>query len=85
MYPQIGEMFKCGCGSPLARKVGHGHFEVFKNQNGEKLRVAFKSIPLHEGDPVQIEIFCGKCNTGHIVVTIQESVDINSSMESNVS
>jgi hypothetical protein len=84
MYPQIGELFKCQCGTPIAKRVGQNTFEVVKNQNGEKLKISFKGIPLHEGDPVQTEIICGKCGIGHILVTIQETVGLNSSMEPKV-
>ena len=85
MYPQIGELFKCQCGTPIAKRVGQNSFEVVKNQNGEKLKISFESIPLHDGDPVQSKITCGKCGIEHILVTIQESVGLNSSVESKVS
>lgn len=85
MYPQVGQLFKCECGTPIAKRVDINRFEVVKNQNGEKLKIAFQSLPLHEGDPVQTEITCGKCGIGHILVTIQESVGLNSSVESKVS
>lgn len=85
MYPQVGQLFKCECGTTLAKKVGVNHFEVFKNQNGEKTKIGFKNLPLRDGDPVQSEITCGKCGTGHILVTVQESIKLGSEIETKVS
>jgi hypothetical protein len=85
MYPQIGELFKCQCGTPIARRVGINHFEIMKDIDRVKTKIGFKNIPLHDGDPVQTEIICGKCGIGHILVTIQESVGLNSYVESKVS
>ena len=85
MYPQVGQLFKCECGTPLAKRVSFNCFEMIKSQNSEKTKIGFESLPLRDGDPVQSKITCGKCGTGHILVTIQESVGINSSVESKVS
>ena len=85
MYPQVGQLFKCECGIPIARRVGINHFEIMKDIDRVKTKIGFESLPLRDGDPVQSKITCGKCGTEHILVTIQESVGINSSVESKIS
>lgn len=85
MYPQVGQLFKCECGTPIARRVDINHFEIMKDIDRVKTKFGFKNIPLRDGDPVQSEIICGKCGTGHILVTVQESIKLGSEIETKVS
>ena len=70
----IGELFVCNCGIPLAKRTGIREYELVKIHNKERV-----PIKIEIGDMVKIS--CEICGRGFAFLRIVENISVNDSVK----
>ena len=65
-YVDIGELFVCNCGIPIARRTGAHHYDLIRFHDGRKTSV---NLEISNG-----RIGCEVCGRGFAYITVTENI-----------